>query len=40
MKLVVASPAWSDLAEIAHRIAENNPDAALRIIEQPKKILN
>lgn len=37
MKVVVASPVWSDVAEIARRIAEDNPEAALRIIEAAQK---
>lgn len=38
MKLVVKSPVWDDLREIAIHIAENNPDAAERFLEAAEDV--
>jgi toxin ParE1/3/4 len=37
MNLVIKSPVWEDLREIALRIAENNPDAADRFLLAAKE---
>jgi plasmid stabilization system protein ParE len=36
MKVIIASPVWSDLAEIALNIAQDNPTAALRVMESAR----
>jgi toxin ParE1/3/4 len=37
MNLAVKSPVWDDLREIGSRIAEDNPDAALRFFTAAKE---
>jgi toxin ParE1/3/4 len=40
MTVVVVSSVWGDLSDIVDRIAQDNPDAALRLIEAAHRLFD